>query len=429
MANGKYAGGDGSKDNPYLIEDAFDLNAVRNGLDKCYKLINDIDLNVTPFNEGEGWLPIGEYDDVKNKKIYFDGNNYTIYNLYINNKEKSNLGLFKYLNGEVHNLNFNNANCIGRIFVGILCSTMMEESLVSHCSIKNSTLKTFCFESGILAYKNEGKIEYCGINNCKIDMETKYDGNDIGNNCGLLVGWSLGNKKSIDKTLIKECCIHDCSINLPQINKRPIAESCNIVIGNMMYPQTISNIVVYNMNINKPNKISIMMYNRSESSKINNIFIDKNTTPVKLDDNNILHKTTQELKTPSTFVGWEDEKLEDGTPIWILKEGKYPKLWFEKDEKFLLKQGNKYYKINGNKEIIETDNNIKDNGFTNESLINKDILNTKFDDLNEVEILYWIDDEDKQESVLTYDITPFKPIDKLKQINNGKFDVIMKKIV
>lgn len=60
MANGNFAGGDGTPENPYLIEDAFDLDAVRNNLRAHYQLINDIDLNISPFNEGEGWEPINK---------------------------------------------------------------------------------------------------------------------------------------------------------------------------------------------------------------------------------------------------------------------------------------------------------------------------------------------------------------------------------
>ncbi len=50
----KFAGGDGSFENPYLIETAEQLNAVRKAVSKHYKLIADIDLS----NWGN-WVPIG----------------------------------------------------------------------------------------------------------------------------------------------------------------------------------------------------------------------------------------------------------------------------------------------------------------------------------------------------------------------------------
>ena len=42
MAQGFFAGGNGTKENPFLIEDADDLNAIRNNLSAHYKMINDI---------------------------------------------------------------------------------------------------------------------------------------------------------------------------------------------------------------------------------------------------------------------------------------------------------------------------------------------------------------------------------------------------
>lgn len=49
-----FAGGSGTRDDPYLISTPDQLNAIRQGLDKHYKLANDIDLS------GWGdWMPIG----------------------------------------------------------------------------------------------------------------------------------------------------------------------------------------------------------------------------------------------------------------------------------------------------------------------------------------------------------------------------------
>lgn len=40
-----FAGGSGTREDPYLIETADQLNAIRYGLDRHYKLIADIDLS------------------------------------------------------------------------------------------------------------------------------------------------------------------------------------------------------------------------------------------------------------------------------------------------------------------------------------------------------------------------------------------------
>ena len=61
MANGNFGGGNGTTATPYLIEDADDLNAMRKNLDASYKLVNDINLGVAPYCEGEGWNPIDNF--------------------------------------------------------------------------------------------------------------------------------------------------------------------------------------------------------------------------------------------------------------------------------------------------------------------------------------------------------------------------------
>ena len=73
-----FSGGDGTKDNPYLIETAEQLNAVRNDMSANYVLSADIDLS----NYGS-WDPIGTV----NKRFTgsLDGNNHKIIGLTINN--------------------------------------------------------------------------------------------------------------------------------------------------------------------------------------------------------------------------------------------------------------------------------------------------------------------------------------------------------
>lgn len=88
MANGMFAGGVGTEDNPYLIEDIEDLNAIRNNLGAYYRLISNINMNIYPYNEGAGWDPIdGFYGTL-------DGDGYIISNLYINRPDRDGVGLF-----------------------------------------------------------------------------------------------------------------------------------------------------------------------------------------------------------------------------------------------------------------------------------------------------------------------------------------------
>lgn len=107
-----YAGGDGSKTNPYEIATAEQLaklaRDVNNGntfLGKYFKLTADIDLS------GGIWMPIGKYYNYgnSNNRLFFgkfDGNGHVIKNMHIqwedvdDKKAKSVWGLFSTLQGE-----------------------------------------------------------------------------------------------------------------------------------------------------------------------------------------------------------------------------------------------------------------------------------------------------------------------------------------
>ena len=84
------------------IHDWHDLDAVRNGLDGDYILMNDLtpaddgydDHASETANDGKGWLPIG--DDEDRFTGSFDGQGYTISDLYIDRPNTYYVGLFGY---------------------------------------------------------------------------------------------------------------------------------------------------------------------------------------------------------------------------------------------------------------------------------------------------------------------------------------------
>ena len=76
--NGKFGGGKGTYDNPYLIEDIYDFNNIRIAPNKSYKLINNIDFSIPPFNLN--FLPISNFSG------QLDGNGFKLLNVYIHKK-------------------------------------------------------------------------------------------------------------------------------------------------------------------------------------------------------------------------------------------------------------------------------------------------------------------------------------------------------
>jgi hypothetical protein len=94
-----FAGGDGSATDPYQIATAEQLNAVRGYLDQHFTLTADIDLDVAPYNSGEGWEPIGVFvgwGDPGNAPFTgsLDGKGHSITGLFINRPDQDHVGLF-----------------------------------------------------------------------------------------------------------------------------------------------------------------------------------------------------------------------------------------------------------------------------------------------------------------------------------------------
>lgn len=121
--NGKFYGGKGTHDNPYLIEDIYDFNNIRIHPNKSYKLINNIDFSTPPFDKN--FLPIPNFTG------QLDGNGYKLQNVYIHYPNMDNVGIFSKMDiitnqyDENHrpyikNLIVENADILGGSNVGIL---------------------------------------------------------------------------------------------------------------------------------------------------------------------------------------------------------------------------------------------------------------------------------------------------------------------
>jgi hypothetical protein len=94
-----FSGGAGTSGDPYQITTPTELNNVRNYLGsgnsgKYFKVMNDIDLNVAPYNTGSGFVPIGANGNAFYGK--FDGGSKIISNLFMSRAGSDYTGLFGY---------------------------------------------------------------------------------------------------------------------------------------------------------------------------------------------------------------------------------------------------------------------------------------------------------------------------------------------
>ena len=122
-----FAGGAGTSGDPYQITTPAEMASMSSYLGsgnsgKYFKLMNNIDLNVSPYNTGSGWTPIGTTSGTSSFYGKFDGNFKTISNLYVNSAGSNYKGLFGYTSAGalIQNVLLSNANVTGYYGIGAL---------------------------------------------------------------------------------------------------------------------------------------------------------------------------------------------------------------------------------------------------------------------------------------------------------------------
>ena len=142
--------GSGTPTDPYIIATPthFELLAqnVQNGntySDKYFKLGNDIDMS-----DVDGFMPIGSLSH--NFSGNFDGDGKTISNLTINRPDESYVGLFGFTsNNTIQNIILDNVSVYGSTGTGCVVGGI-DNSTVSHCIVKNSSVTTDSSNSGVI---------------------------------------------------------------------------------------------------------------------------------------------------------------------------------------------------------------------------------------------------------------------------------------
>lgn len=180
--------GDGTQENPYKISNAADLAYLAKTVNsqtsapeyKYYILTDNINLSYVE------WVPIGVYG---NENQYFcgsfDGNGYTISNLYMTSPNSKYIGLFGYVSGsEIKNINLSGAiegiNSDSELKIGIVAAYGKESSFnncsVMYCNISNitGTISGYSESSkvgGIIGYLESGSISACNAIDCSINLK------------------------------------------------------------------------------------------------------------------------------------------------------------------------------------------------------------------------------------------------------------------
>jgi len=154
--------GSGTAEDPFIIKTAAHLDQMRDHPKAQFKLGANINLDVLPYNTGEGWEPIGT--DSNPFKGQLDGKGFKITGLYIDRPSGDFVGFFGYT-GAV--------------------------SKISNVKLEDVTVAAQLRVGGLVGY-NHGSISYSSVNG---NLEIYSNPGDPGNsgNSGVLVGYNYGN--------------------------------------------------------------------------------------------------------------------------------------------------------------------------------------------------------------------------------------------
>ena len=170
-----WEGGNGTLSNPYGIGNCSQLQQINNDydcLDKSFKLVTDIDCNVSPYNTGSGFTPIG--NGTGNGTVSyifkgtFDGQGHTISGLFINNALDLPSGLFgrvgeaAIFNLTLSHVDITTQNDFAGGLIGRAANVDISDVKVIGSVYNSADCAGSCGVGGIVGYAT-GKIIRCNV--------------------------------------------------------------------------------------------------------------------------------------------------------------------------------------------------------------------------------------------------------------------------
>ncbi len=258
--------GSGTELDPYLISNLGELRWVSetsSSWSSWFLQTADIDVSESAtWNGGEGWSPIGWSLQFGGR---YDGGGHTVSNLYINRPTHGSTGLFGSTNGaSIKKLGVLNASVVGDINVGVVVGKASSTQIIE------------CYATGTISGETRvggifGEGWYAVVSNCYCDVGVS------GNTAG-----GLGGELAFAVAVVENCY------------SLGSASSAGLIANN--YQASV-----------------ISSYWDTETS-------GQSTSAGGVG------KTTAEMQTQSTFIGW------DFTDTWVMGESGYPELqWSQAD--------------------------------------------------------------------------------------------------
>jgi hypothetical protein len=291
---GQFAGGTGTSLNPYQIQTPAHLNLVRNYLTAYFIQIADIDLDVSPYNAGEGWVPIGTA--ATPFRGNYNGNNFKIRNLFINRPATDYVGLFGNTNlATLRNIIVSNADITGASYTGAVSGKTAGAVQYANCA-SSGTVRGVFYTGGLTGMISNRVTVTLSYSTCDVEGGTATGGlfGQVEITSTVTNAFARGNVTGSDTVggLIGGIAGSTVTNTF----------SCGAVSGSISEGGLIGRIL--------------------STSTINGSYWDVETSGQTISGGGT-GKTTAQMKTQTTFSGW------DFSTIWVIDEAQnygYPYL-------------------------------------------------------------------------------------------------------
>lgn len=307
ICDAKFAGGDGTAENPWKITNWLELNEIRSNASshKYFQLMNDLDSTSVGYDSlikkdgklaggGKGWDPLYSFAGI------FDGKEHSIGDLCINRTNYTNCGLFGTLADSISvikNLKIERSIISGQWKVGGIVGN--NEGTVFNSSFSGE-ISGNSYLGGITGYNSDGVISCC-FSTCDITGNSSAP-----QSIGGLVGYNSS------RAIVSNCY------------STSYASGYATVGGLIGYNYGSVENCYSNGGVDGNMWAGVFIGYHSSSGKYKSCFCLGTTetaignSEAKPDD--IVGITTSQMKNKSTFTDWDFES------IWDIKAGEYPYL-------------------------------------------------------------------------------------------------------
>ena len=291
-----------------------DLQNMKNNLSASYVLARNIDCFDFDYGDGGGFMPIGNITQPFSGN--FDGKGYSIGNLFINRPITQYSGLFGVLAGNVSNLSLINVNIHGNSFIGTIAG-------ISYGIISNSFVNGFLegqYSIGGLTGENYGVItDSSFIGNITGIDGSDYSGGLVGFNSGTIINsYSSGTHNGYNFVgglvgFNTNTGVISNSYSLVDVIGYSVGGLVGINEGVIEKSYSIGNVI---------GSIVGGLVGENVGTIVASYY--DNQTSGQSDNGKGIGKTTTEMKTQSTYAGWNfsntwriDSSLNDGYPYFV----------------------------------------------------------------------------------------------------------------